>query len=85
MRFPRLVNPGSVGQPRDRDWRSSFATLEDAWYKFSYIKNEDMSFRIVDQLVNIHRTPYDVRTTVKKIKELEGLPDSLGDRLTVGL
>jgi diadenosine tetraphosphatase ApaH/serine/threonine PP2A family protein phosphatase len=23
-----LINPGSVGQPRDRDWRAAFATFD---------------------------------------------------------
>ncbi|MHC4481381.1 MAG: metallophosphoesterase family protein [Planctomycetota bacterium] len=85
MRSLRLVNPGSVGQPRDRDWHASYATLTDAWYRFSYIKEEDMSFRIVNQIVRIHRIPYDVRKTVQKIKAQPELPNALGDRLTVGL
>jgi len=85
MRTSRVVNPGSVGQPRDRDWRASFAVLTDAWYRFSYISDEDMSFRIVNQLVDIHRVPYDVAATIKKIRRVSDIPDSLGDRLTVGL
>ena len=28
LRQGLIVNPGSVGQPRDRDWRTSFAILE---------------------------------------------------------
>jgi predicted phosphodiesterase len=36
-----LLNPGSVGQPRDRDWRAAFAIYEDAqslftWYRVPY-------------------------------------------------
>lgn len=85
MRISRLVNPGSVGQPRDRNWRASFATMKDAWYRFSYISEEDLTFRIVSQLVQIHRIPYDVGITMKKIKDQPDIPDSLGDRLTVGL
>ncbi len=85
MRTSRLVNPGSVGQPRDRNWMASFAVLEDAWYRFSYIRDEDMTFRIVNQFVTLRRTPYNVKATIRKIKEQDGLPDSLGDRLTVGL
>ena len=85
IRTQWVVNPGSVGQPRDRNWRASFATFQDTWYKFAYFRNGDMSFRLVRQLVNIHRVPYDVGTTVKKIKEQSGIPSSLGDRLVVGL
>jgi putative phosphoesterase len=85
MRTSRVVNPGSVGQPRDRDWRAAFATLTDAWYRFSYIADEDMSFRFVNQLVDIHRVPYDVAQTIKRIRQQPDIPDSLGERLTVGL
>lgn len=85
IRTPRVVNPGSVGQPRDRDWHPSFAMLKDAWYRFSYIGDEDMSFRIVSQLISIHRISYDIRATMARIRAEPDLPDSLGDRLTVGM
>ncbi|GAG23529.1 unnamed protein product, partial [marine sediment metagenome] len=76
---------GSVGQPRDRNWKASFAVFKDVWYRFTYIRDQDMSFRIVSQVVSIRRAPYDVRATIRKIKEQDGIPDTLGDRLTVGL
>ena len=85
MRTPWLVNPGSVGQPRDRNWHAAYAILTDAWYRFSYVRETDMSFRLVNQISCICRAAYDVRTTVRKIKEQPELPDALGDRLTVGL
>jgi diadenosine tetraphosphatase ApaH/serine/threonine PP2A family protein phosphatase len=36
-----LLNPGSVGQPRDGDWRAAFALYDDArmvltWYRVPY-------------------------------------------------
>ena len=36
-----LINPGSVGQPRDRDWRAAFALYDDekallTWYRTPY-------------------------------------------------
>lgn len=36
-----LLNPGSVGQPRDEDWRAAFAVYDDAqslftWYRAPY-------------------------------------------------
>jgi diadenosine tetraphosphatase ApaH/serine/threonine PP2A family protein phosphatase len=36
-----LLNPGSVGQPRDRDWRAAFAVYDDdrsllTWYRVPY-------------------------------------------------
>ncbi len=85
MQLANLVNPGSVGQPRDRNWQASYATMRGAWYRFSYVKEEDMTFRMVNQLVETHRVPYDVQTTAQKIKDEPGIPDSLGDRLMVGL
>ena len=85
MRTANVVNPGSVGQPRDRNWRASFATFTDAWYRFTYINDEDMSFRIVSQIVRVRRVDYDVRRTIRKIKAQPEIPDTLGDRLTVGL
>ena len=85
MRTAHVLNPGSVGQPRDRNWQASFATFKDVWYRFAYIKEEDMSFRFVSQSVNMRRVPYDIKTTIRKIKEEPGLPGTLGDRLTVGL
>lgn len=36
-----ILNPGSVGQPRDRDWRAAFAVFDDdqsrlTWYRVPY-------------------------------------------------
>ncbi len=33
-----LVNPGSVGQPRDRDWRAAFAVYDDAAQRVTYYR-----------------------------------------------
>ncbi|MGD2175340.1 MAG: metallophosphoesterase family protein [Candidatus Brocadiaceae bacterium] len=85
MRTTHVINPGSIGQPRDRNWMASYATLDPVRFKFKYIRDEDMSFRIVSQVVNIQRVPYDIGKTIQKIKDEQDLPDSLGDRLTVGL
>lgn len=40
-RYRYLLNPGSVGQPRDRDWRAAFAVYDDAqslftWHRVPY-------------------------------------------------
>jgi putative phosphoesterase len=85
MRTAQVINPGSVGQPRDRNWMASFATLDPVRFKFRYIQDEDMSFRIVSKVVNIQRVPYDIGKTIQKIKDEPELPDTLGERLTVGL
>jgi diadenosine tetraphosphatase ApaH/serine/threonine PP2A family protein phosphatase len=52
--FRYLVNPGSIGQPRDGDWRAAFAVYDD---------NGRGSVRI-------YRVEYDVHTTVEKIKKV---------------
>lgn len=31
-----LINPGSVGQPRDRDWRAAFALYDDAAQRITF-------------------------------------------------
>ncbi len=66
---PRVAfNPGSVGQPRDGDWRASFALL---------------SVRGGNVEVEIRRVEYDVEVAASKIREA-GLPGSHADRLLTG-
>jgi len=49
-----LVNAGSVGQPRDGDWRAAFAVYDNAG-----------SGRI-----DLHRVEYDVHSAVERIREV---------------
>lgn len=49
-----LINAGSVGQPRDGDWRAAFAVYDDSG----------------SGKVEIHRVEYDVHSTTEKIKEV---------------
>ncbi len=63
-----LLNPGSVGQPRDGDPRASYAIVEIAEGK---IKS------------HIHRVKYDIKRTQDKMKRL-GLPKTLATRLGLG-
>jgi diadenosine tetraphosphatase ApaH/serine/threonine PP2A family protein phosphatase len=35
-----LLNPGSVGQPRDGDWRGAWAVLDTETWAFSYRRTE---------------------------------------------
>jgi diadenosine tetraphosphatase ApaH/serine/threonine PP2A family protein phosphatase len=65
-----LINPGSVGQPRDGDWRAAFALYEDA---------ENGGPR----RVMFYRVPYDVKQTQERILAA-GLPDRLASRLREG-
>lgn len=64
-----VMNPGSVGQPRDGDPRASFVTVDG-----------DLS-GTVD--LRWHRVPYDVQTTQSRIRSA-GLPEPLAERLEQG-
>jgi len=63
-----VFNPGSVGQPRDGDWRASFAILSA----------DGPEIR-----VEIRRVEYDVKKAASKIMGA-GLPSSHADRLLTG-
>ena len=65
----RVVNPGSVGQPRDGDPRASFAILE-------------VQDRTVE--CSILRSEYDIEKAAEKIRDA-GLPSFDADRLFQGL
>jgi predicted phosphodiesterase len=61
-----MINPGSVGQPRDGDRRAAWVVYDSEAHTAAY-----------------HRTPYDVETAQRKIREA-GLPPMLADRLMMG-
>ncbi|NBS88396.1 hypothetical protein EBS67_00020 [bacterium] len=63
-----VINPGSVGQPRDHDPRASYGIAEVT----------ASGIRIMHR-----RTPYDVPSVQKKMKA-EGLPASMYQRLSLG-
>jgi predicted phosphodiesterase len=64
-----LINPGSVGQPRDNDWRAAFAVFET--------NNE------APPIVTFYRVPYDVKQTQARIVS-SNLPERLATRLGLG-
>ena len=64
-----LINPGSVGQPRDGDWRAAFALYE---------KNGNAPAR-----VTFYRVPYNVKQTQDRILAAS-LPERLALRLATG-
>ena len=65
---PYLVNPGSVGQPRDGDTFASYALAE------SSVRAVEVAYRFVE---------YDIEKAQTKIRAA-GLPDMLADRLALG-
>jgi predicted phosphodiesterase len=64
-----LINPGSVGQPRDGDWRAAFALYE---------KNGKAPAR-----VTFYRVPYNVKKAQDRIFAAS-LPERLALRLATG-
>ncbi len=64
-----MINVGSVGQPRDGDWRPCYVVLTD-------------SEEVVE--VEFRRIPYPFETTIEKIYAEEQLDNMLGDRLRGG-
>ena len=65
-----ILNPGSVGQPRDRDWRASYLLYDSSGGGSGCL--------------SYHRAEYDVAATQAKIRKA-GLPESLANRLSDGL
>ncbi len=64
-----LINPGSVGQPRDNDWRAAFALYEN--------KGDS------PESVTFFRVPYDVELAQTKVLAAN-LPERLAARLALG-
>lgn len=48
-----LLNPGSVGQPRDRDWRAAFALYDDAQASFTWFR---VPYKVLEAQRRIRRT-----------------------------
>ncbi len=65
-----ILNPGSVGQPRDGDPRASFGILQ-------VMPGER------EAVLRIERVEYPIDITAEKIRRA-GLPDELADRLYIG-
>jgi diadenosine tetraphosphatase ApaH/serine/threonine PP2A family protein phosphatase len=93
-----MINVGSVGQPRDRNPNASFVILHDASggdgvndpCNAGDLGDGDGALRI-DAMQNdgkacveFVRIPYDVETTVEKVKAIDALDNFLGARLLDG-
>lgn len=68
-RHALLLNPGSIGQPRDGDPRASYIVLD--------METKEMAHRI-------RRVQYEIDRTAKSILE-NGLPSFLAERLSLGI
>lgn len=66
----QLINPGSVGQPRDSDWRAAFSIFTTA---------TDSQ----PATITYHRVPYDLVASQGSIL-MAGLPERLAGRLREG-
>ncbi len=64
-----LCNVGSVGQPRDGDWRACYILLDES---------------PSGTFIRYRRVEYDVDSTIRKIYEIDELENFLGDRLREG-
>jgi diadenosine tetraphosphatase ApaH/serine/threonine PP2A family protein phosphatase len=64
----RILNPGSVGQPRDGDPRASYAIVAGEGDRLTF---------------ELRRVPYPIERTQARMREA-GLPASLVDRLVAG-
>ena len=71
-----IINPGSVGQPRDGDWRASYAIYDGE------VENGSNDGGSIGALHH-HRVEYDVATAQRKIRDA-GLPEVLAERLEEG-
>ncbi|MFD1640459.1 metallophosphoesterase family protein [Halohasta litorea] len=67
-----VLNPGSVGQPRDGDRRAAFAVVE------LDVDDEDSA-----PTVDLQRVEYDIDRVIEAV-EAAGLPKSIGTRLQSG-
>ena len=68
-----LINPGSVGQPRDADWRAAFAIYDSG----------ASSAEQHGTTITFHRVPYDLTSAQGRIL-MAGLPERLAARLREG-
>ena len=78
-----IINPGSVGQPRDLDPRSSYAILDDGVAGSSNGSAASGNASNTPH-VEFFRLEYDIDSVVEKIRDIPELSDWLGERLREG-
>jgi diadenosine tetraphosphatase ApaH/serine/threonine PP2A family protein phosphatase len=82
-----IINVGSVGQPRDRDPRSSFVVVHekgDSNGQSGTGTSPPSGAGPAAPHIEFVRLPYDVDTTVKKVEAIAELDNFLGTRLLDG-
>ncbi|MEM6750631.1 MAG: metallophosphoesterase family protein [Planctomycetota bacterium] len=77
-----IINPGSVGQPRDRDPRASFAVLTHA--EPLETQGEAPPEDAGPDEIEFVRVDYDIESVVRKIAAQPDLSNFLGERLRDG-
>jgi len=75
-----LINPGSVGQPRDFDWRAAFAIFTAEAPPADATADDAAP---AEFSVTFHRVPYDLVSSQGRIL-MAGLPERLAARLREG-
>lgn len=71
-----IINPGSVGKPKDGDWRASYVIIN--------ITNQYCTSKLFDIQVNFYRIKYNLDKAVKAIKK-SNLPLYYASGLITGL
>ncbi len=79
-----LVNVGSVGQPRNGDWRSSYVVLYGPGEAPPVPEGVTPTPPSNGWKIVFRRVEYDIETVVKKIYDIPELDNFLGDRLRDG-
>ena len=77
MGGPYLVNPGSVGQPRDGDPFASYVLVEEGSVEAAE------NGRPAGPVITYRPVEYDIERAQAKIRAA-GLPEMLAERLAVG-
>ena len=73
-----VINPGSVGQPRE-GWKASYATV--TFPLFPYLRLS-ASFQLLKNNVKFHRVGYDRQKMIRKIQQAERLDEKARLMLT---
>ena len=79
-----MINPGSVGQPRDGDPRACYVILDDGRPAAADGAEGASAGSAGPIRIMYRRLPYDFETTIQKIYAIAELEPFLGDRLRQG-